>query len=272
MAAEIKAIDVLVIPNPVGAGPGAEAGLASMFPGLKERGTKGSTAEDYIKDMDEAGVERGILAIQDPADKKWVMDTIKKYPKRFIPSMVVNPVARGILNEIKRIREYVKECGVQMIRLGCWRMRIPINDRLLFPFYALAAESGLRVQVNVGLPGPIAPGWVQDPIYVDDVCFNFPELTIIQTHTGMPWIETACNNVIKWPNCYLATTSYRPKYFPPALIQHLNTRAQDKIVWGTEYPIVLFKQSLDDIKELPLRDNVRPKYLRENALKLFKWA
>jgi predicted TIM-barrel fold metal-dependent hydrolase len=78
------------------------------------------------------------------------------------------------------------------------------------------------------------------------------------------------HNVIKYPNCYAMTNAYRPKYFSAQFIQHLNTRAQDKVLWATEYPLLTFERSLDDVAQLPLRDHVRPKYLRENALRLFK--
>lgn len=272
MAQEIQAIDVLIIPGTRRVErPEAQESLARLFPGLKEREAAEVTPDALVAAMDEAGVEKGILSIQTPDDKTWVMDIVKRYPYRFIPTMVVNPVAWGIMDEVRRIRQYVAECNIQMFRLGAWRTSLPINDRYFFPFYALAAELDLKVMVNIGLPGPIAPGWIQDPLLVDEICFLFPELKIIQKSTGMPWVETACNNVIKWPNCYLATPSYRPKYFSPVLIQHLNTRAQDKIMWGTEYPLIPFKTALEDIRELPLRDLVRPKFLRENALKLFKW-
>jgi len=84
-------------------------------------------------------------------------------------------------------------------------------------------------------------------------------------------MEVVVHNIIKYPNCYLLTDAYRPKYFPPGLIQHLNTRAQDKVIWGTGYPMIDFKRSLDDVEQLPIREHVLPKYLRENALRIFKF-
>jgi hypothetical protein len=84
-------------------------------------------------------------------------------------------------------------------------------------------------------------------------------------------VEEAVHNVIKYPNCYLQTNEYRPRYFPPEFVHHMNTRAQDKVMWASGFPTVTFEQSLADVKELALREYVRPKYLRENALRLYRF-
>ena len=282
MAEEIKAIDGLItIPRTLMMTPeeaikaeeaGGQGGLLELFPGMAAR-QKALTPEDLVAEMDETGVEKGMLNIDSDAAREFVIEALKKYPGKFFPGTPVNPIEKGIMNEIRRVKKDIDECGLQVIRFGGWRLGVPCTDNRLFPFYALAIEYDLKVHINVGYPGPAGIARTQDPLNVDELCYLFPELKVLQTHGAVDpaSMEVAVHNVIKYPNCYILTNAYRPRYFPPEFIQHLNTRAQDKVLWATEYPLLTFKRSLDDVKELPLRDHVRPKYLRENALSLFKF-
>jgi len=148
---------------------------------------------------------------------------------------------------------------------------VPCTDSRLFPLYSLAVEYDVKVCISVRYPGPAGLARNQTPLFVDEICYLFPEMKVVQTHLGHPWVEEAVHNVIKYPNCYLQTNEYRPRYFPPEFVHHLNTRAQDKVMWASGFPTVTFEQSLTDVKALALREYVRPKYLRENALRLYRF-
>lgn len=170
--------------------------------------------------------------------------------------------------------------GIVTFGMGNWSIRAGISSTLAIDTRARWINARHRIrpeglyQCRISWPPWPCLARTQDPHYVDELCYLFPELKVVQIHggTGNPYMEVAVHNVIKYPHCYLLTDTYRPKYFPPEFIQHLNTRAQDKILWGTAYPIVTFKRSLDDVEQLPLRDHVRPKYLGENALNLFNFG
>ncbi len=281
MADQIKAVDCLItIPRGLGkaAKDAVEAerqagkgGLLTLFPGMAAR-EKDMTPEELVAEMDAAGVEKGMVSI-DPDQADWIAGAMKKYPHRFFPGAPVNPIERGIMPEIRRVRSLIDKVGLQVIRMGGWRLGVPPTDPRLFPFYVLAIENNMAVNINVGYAGPPGMSKTQDPLYVDELCYLFPELKVIMTHGGtqQPYLEIVAHNMIKYPNCYLIVNAARPKYWPPEFIQHLNTRAQDKVMFATEFPLLTFKRSLDDIAELPLRDHVRPKLLRENALHLFKF-
>jgi predicted TIM-barrel fold metal-dependent hydrolase len=249
-------------------------GLLTLFPGMADRRQHDMTPEELVAEMDAAGVEKGVLSLNDDDEKEFVAAALEKYPGKFVLNSPINPIERGIMNEVRRVKSLIDEFGIQAIRVGGFRLGIPPTDNRLFPFYTLAIENDLKVYINVGYPGPPGLARTQDPHYVDEVCYLLPELKVVQIHggTGNPYMEVAVHNVIKYPNCYLLTDTYRPKYFPPEFIQHLNTRAQDKILWGTAFPIVTFKRSLDDVEQLPLRDHVRPKYLGQNTLNLFNFG
>lgn len=281
MADRIGAVDCLILcPRARGtAGSvGIEAersagrgGILGLFPGVAERFATGMSHQELVAAMDEAGVEKGMISIHDDVEKEWVLEAMKKYPGRFLPRLRINPVADGIMDEIRRVKDFINDYGLQLITITGYYLGVPCTDSRLFPFYSLAIEYDLKVAISVGYPGPAGLARTQSPLCVDEVCYLFPDLKVIQTHLGHPWIEEAVHNVIKYPNCYLQTNEYRPKYFPPEFVHHMNTRAQDKVLWASGYPLITFDTSLDDVEKLPLRDNVRPKYLRENALRLFKF-
>ncbi len=281
MAENLKAIDGQVnIPGSLGPAneeavaaerAAGKGGMLELFGATTARGkTKDSTPEGLVEDMDKAGVEKGILPLRNDTDKQWFIDARKKFPGKFVPSMSVNPVQRGIMNEIHRIKTWVNEIGVQAIKISGYGTGVACTDSRLFPMYSTAAECNIKVMINVGYPGPAGLAENQTPLSVDKICYLFPELTVIQTHTGSPWFGEVVHNLIKYPHCYLLTNAYRPKYFPPDFIQHLNTRIQDKVMWGTG--ALPFKTSLDDVMSLSLREHVVRKYLRENILRLFKFS
>jgi predicted TIM-barrel fold metal-dependent hydrolase len=248
-----------------------QGGLVDLFQGVTDRELE-MTPEKLVNEMDKAGVGAGLVSIQFDKDKEWIMEAVKKFPGKFVVASTVNPIANDIMAEMRRIQGLIKEIHLQVIRFGGWRLGVPCTDNRLTPFYPLAIEYDLKVHINIGYPGPAGLARTQDPLFVDELCYLFPELKVIQTHgTADPAsMEMAIHNVIKYPNCYAMTNAYRPKYFSPQFIQHLNTRAQDKILWATEYPLLTFERSLEDVAQLPLREHVRPKYLKENALRLFK--
>jgi len=246
-------------------------GVLELFPGAAERLARRLSHEEMVAFMDAAGVEKGMISIHNDVDKEWVTGIIKKYPGRFLARLRISPIENGIMNEIRRVRNFIKEHGLQVITISGYFLGVPCTDKRLFPFYSLAIDYDLKVCIGVGYPGPAGVARNQSPLYVDEVCYHFPELKVIQTHLGHPWIEEAVHNVIKYPNCYLQTNEYRPKHFPPEFVHHMNTRAQDKVLWASGFPLISFETSLDDVAKLPLRDHVRPKYLRDNALRLFKF-
>lgn len=246
-------------------------GILSLFPGAAERLAQPGTDEDLVTAMDAAGVEKGLVVVYDDEDREWVVEAQRKYPGRFLLRVRVNPLQNGVMNEVRRVRRLIEKCGLQIITVTGYYLGVPCTDSRLFPLYSLAIDYDLKVGISVGYPGPAGLARNQHPLQVDELCYLFPELKVIQTHLGHPWIEEVVHNVIKYPNCYVMTNEYREKYFPPEFVHHMNTRAQDKVMWASGHPIVTFEQSLADIETLPLRDHVRPKYLRGNALRLFKF-
>jgi len=260
-------VDALVLPPFAGDGLGE---LAYLFPEMRSRLKHEPVVDDLLAEMESAGVEKAILSVQSDAQWDWVAGACEQYPDHFIAALSVDP--RNGLAEMRRIRSAVADLDIRVLRLGPWKIHKPPTDRVYWPVYAAAAEHNIPVQINVGIPGPKHPGWTQDPIYVDEVCYEFPELQIIMTHVGVPWTGTVVRNLIRWENCYLVMNSYAPRYWPEDLVHHLRTRGRTKFLFGTEYPLLSWRRALAEIEDLGLPDDVTTLLLRDNALRVFRWG
>ena len=91
-------------------------------------------------------------------------------------------------------------------------------------------------------------------------------------HGADPWWGEAIRLLLKYPNLYMMTSAYAPKYLPAELIQFMNTRGQDKILFASDHPVLSFERCVREAEALPLRDGVLEKYLRGNALSVFDWT
>src|SRR5262249_62132060 len=119
--------------------------------------------------------------------------------------------------------------------------------------------------------GPPWPAEPQRPLYLDEVCLFFPELTLIMAHGADPWWAEAIRLLLKYPNLFMMTSAYAPKYLPAELIHFMNTRGRDKILFASDHPVLSFQRCLAEAEQLPLREGVLESYLRGNALRVFHW-
>ena len=108
------------------------------------------------------------------------------------------------------------------------------------------------------------------PMLVDDVAADFPELNIILAHPSFPWQEEALAIAVHKPNVYIDLSGWAPKYFPEILIRYTNTQLKHKMLFGSDYPMITPDRWLSDFEKLPIKDEVRPLVLKQNAIKLLK--
>ena len=112
---------------------------------------------------------------------------------------------------------------------------------------------------------------VQDVALIDEVCWFFPELKFVTRHGCEPWADLAVKLLLKWPNLYYSTTAFAPKYYPKEIIDFANTRGADKVIFSGYFPAGLtYDRIFSEFPDVPFRDHVWPKFLRENAERVFK--
>lgn len=267
MTDSIGIIDALATaPIPHGESSGG-FDISYLFKG--QGGDRPSTPEALVEEMDRYGIERVQLTWFGDHDRDWIVDCVKRYPGRFIAGGQIDP--RKGMEAVRDVERQVKEFGARFIRTRLYYIQKPPNDKIFYPIYTKCIELGIPIMINTGIPGPRVPGEVQRPIYLDEVAYFYPELKIIATHVGEPWVDELVWLLNKWPNLYLITNAYAPKHYPDKIIDFMNRRGSDKVMFGTEYPLIPWERAVRELAELPIRDHVRPKFLRENALKLFGW-
>lgn len=150
------------------------------------------------------------------------------------------------------------------------------NDRMAYPLYEVIAEAKLPALfhtghsgMGTGMPGG---GGIRlkygNPMYVDDVAVDFPDMPIILAHPSWPWQDEALSICLHKPQVYIDLSGWSPKYFPPQLVHYANTQLKHKMLFGSDFPLIKPDRWLADFEKADFRDEVRPLILKENAIKL----
>ena len=226
------------------------------------------TPDSLLAEMDAAGVERAILTVGSNRPSEQVLAFPKQDPERFVLSVVVDP-RRG-MRAVRELEALAKSEPVVLARVTPFMVGgLPPTDYRYFPVYTKCIDLQLPISINTGLPGPPMPGRCQDPMYIDEIAYFLPELTIVMAHGADPWWDVAIRLMIKYKNLFLMTSAYAPKYFPPELIHYMNTRGQHKILFASDHPVLDFARCVPEAEALPLREGVLDLFLYQNAHRLF---
>jgi uncharacterized protein len=248
----------------------------------------GFTLEELIRDMDAANVEKGVLTAaslrlapspysvgQNISDETYeklcsrVAEIRRQYPGRFHGCLGLDPT--GMMKTVRWLERAVKDYGFR----SCWIMPslvgLPPNHACYFPVYAKCVELGVPIKINVGIPGPLRPALLQEPMALDEVLLAFPELTLVGCHLGHPWQSEIVGLLQKHRNFYLITSAWAPKHIPAELWQFANKRGADKLMWASDHPLLSLDRCAREGWEVPLNDNPKRGYLRDNVLRVFNF-
>ncbi|MFY9783262.1 MAG: amidohydrolase family protein [Acidimicrobiales bacterium] len=235
-----------------------------------DRVFKTRDASYVVNMLDEWGIDKVCVAVT-LADAPKMIEGLENYGDRWFFTLRVNPHdgMRAVrrLNELVTTYPNVKACSLLPHTIY---PPIPPNSKEYYPIYAKCIELDIPVFVTVGIPGPRVPGWTQDPLYLDEVCWFFPELKIVMKHGGEPWTEMCVKLMLKWENLYFITSGFAPKYYSEAIINYANTRGSDKVIFAGYWPMLSYEDIFAQLENLPLRDHVWSKMFSENARRLFR--
>ena len=232
-----------------------------------------SDQKDYIGyaigEMDKWGIEQAMLGISGPNSTN--LEACRDYPDRFFSSYGANP--NNGMEEVRTIKRLHKEHGIKAVTGFPSGLcpQVPLNDKKYYPIYATCVELDIPICLCVGVPGPRIPMEPQKVEHIDEVCWFFPELKFVMRHGGEPWVDLAVKLMLKYPNLYYSTSAFAPKHYPKSIIHYANTRGADKIMYAGYFPMGLsLERIFTDMQNVPFKDHVWPKFLRENAARVFK--
>jgi uncharacterized protein len=190
----------------------------------------------------------------------------------------VNPMrGKDAVDEAKRL---IKAGGIRGFKLHPPLQEFHANDKAAYPFYEVVAEAKLPVifhtghsGIGTGMPGG---GGVRlkygNPMDMDDVAVDFPDMPIILAHPSFPWQDEALSVCMHKPQVYIDLSGWSPKYFSPTLIQYANSLLKKKMLFGSDYPMITPDRWMADFSAINIKDEVRPLILKENAARLFGFA
>jgi predicted TIM-barrel fold metal-dependent hydrolase len=243
---------------------------------------KGVRIEDYIRKMDRAGIERSFLIANRNGDLRVrhstetpyevVYDICRKYPDRFSALAGVDPT-RGMAG-LRELEKAVKEWGFVGAHLYPHWFGLAPNHAKYYPYYAKCCELDISIMMQVGnclvynkdrrLPS------VGQPITLDQVAIDFPELPIIGIHVGWPWHHEMIAMAWKHPNVFIGVDAYAPKHWPAEIVHFANTFGQDKVIFGSDWPVIDPERAMDEIDMHDFRPEALRKILRDNTVRIFK--
>jgi uncharacterized protein len=223
--------------------------------------------ETTLGEMDRCGVAIGMIGSYGRLTERALRD----HPDRFVASIDVDP--NDITGSVRRIRQAKDERDIKAVSsfpAGC-NPQVPVSDRRYYPIFQTCVDLDVPIILNAGITGPRVPSACQDVMHFDDVCYDFPELRAVMRHGAEPWTALAVKLMLKWPGLYYMPSAFAPKYYPKAIIDYANTRGADKIMYAGYYPMGLsLRRIFEELPDVPLKDEVWPKFLRENAMRVFK--
>lgn len=221
-----------------------------------------------VEQMDRFDISRALVGFDERSPG--ALAARERFSERFLFEMTVNPNLG--MEEVRRIRRWKQDYGIAAVSFfpAGVNPQCPIDDRRMYPIYAACVEEDLPIFVNVGVPGPRVPGGCQKVELLDEVCWFFPDLKVVMRHGGEPWVDLAIKLMLKYPNLYYSTSAFSPKYYPRAIVEFMNSRGADKVLYAGYFPMGLtLDRIFAELANLPLRAEVWPKFLHDNSCRLF---
>jgi predicted TIM-barrel fold metal-dependent hydrolase len=242
----------------------------------------GVTIEDYLQKMDRVGIERSLLIAVRMGDinvkggveipYETVHEICQQHPDRFSGLAGVDPF-RGMAG-LRELEHAVKEYGFVGAHLYPHWCGLPPDHAKYYPYYTKCAELDIPIMMQVGhnliysrerrLPS------VGRPICLDQVAIDFPELRLIGIHIGVPWTDEMISMCWKHDNIFMAGDAYAPKYWPDAFVHYAKTYGREKVLFGTDWPVIEPERMVREIDELGFPDDAKQLMMRDNALRVFK--
>ena len=243
---------------------------------------RGIETDEMLRRMDRAGIERAFLIAPKVGrlghPSTWhlpyevVLEAVRAHPDRFFGLAGIDPTEgmKGVWAFQKAVEDYgfIGAHGYPH-----WFELAPDHARW-YPFYAKCIELDVPIQLQVGQSMIYAPDYpcrsVGRPITLDAVACDLPELKLVGIHVGIPWTDEMIAMAWKHRNVYIGSDAHGPKYWPQGFVNYINTYGSDKVIFGTDFPVLDFERTVDDIRGLGLREASARKFMRNNVVRLYR--
>ena len=241
----------------------------------------GLSLDEMIERMETAGIEKAFLIAAHSGrvgmpgyyhmPYEIVARACEKYPDRFYGLAGIDPFDG--MDGVRAFEDAVQNMGFIGAHLYPHWFELAPDHAKYYPFYAKCCELDVPIQMQVGQSMIYSKEYrtrsVGQPITLDAVACDLPELKLIGIHVGIPWHDEMISMAWKHENIYIGCDAHRPKYWPKSFTHYVNSYGQDKVIFGTDFPVLDFKKTTDDINEIGLKPEVRRKLMRDNAIRIY---
>jgi predicted TIM-barrel fold metal-dependent hydrolase len=252
------------------------AAAAEYFKGEPYHPTVPQIAEDYRSRNMAAvvfTVDSELTTGHPTLSNEEIAESAAQHPDVLVPFGSIDP-ARGTAG-IRAARRLVEQHGIRGFKFHPSIQAFEPDDRRHYPLWAELESLGVpalfhtgQTGIGSGLPGGRGIKLrYSDPMLLDDVAADFPGLTIIMAHPSVPWQDAAIAVAQHKANVYIDLSGWSPRYFPPQLVRAANTFLREKVLFGSDYPLIRPERWVRDFEQLEIRDEVKPLIMKENAIR-----
>ena len=258
-----------------------------MPPELREAAARSFRSDEPLPTVDDVAAyyrERNMAAVVftvdwesrsgiPPIPNEEIAEVAAANPDVLVPFASVDPARADAAERAARL---IDEHRVKGFKFHPNLQAFFPNDRSAYPLYEVIAEAGLPALfhtghsgIGTGLPG--GGGFrlkYSNPMHLDDVAADFPELQVVLAHPSFPWQDEAISVCLHKENVWIDLSGWSPRYFSPQLVQYANTQLRSKVLFGSDFPLLTPDRWLADFEQAPFKDEVRPLILKENAARL----
>jgi uncharacterized protein len=238
-----------------------------------------------VRDLAETYRAQNMMCVAFTVDNSWstgdgpevdndeMCELAAEYSDTVIPFAAIDPHSgRRGAKEVRR----VAALGARGVKFHPSSQAFYPNDPDMYPIYRAIEEEGLIALFHSGHTGAgagrRAGGGIRlkfaNPMHVDDLAVDFPDLRIVLAHPSFPWQDEALSVALHKPNVYIDLSGWSPKYFPASLVQYARTLLKRKMLFGTDYPVITAERWLRDYDALGFDDEIKRLHLRDNAIGL----
>ncbi len=242
----------------------------------------GLTLEEMIERMDSANIEHGFLIAAKagrPGLKgcyhmppQVVADAVTQYPDRFSGLIGIDPYTG--MEGVRELEYAITELGFVGAHLYPHWYDLAPDAAKYYPFYAKCCELDVPIQIQVGQSMIYSKDYrcksVGKPISLDAVACDLPELKLIGIHVGIPWTDEMIAMAWKHENVFIGCDAHSPKYWPQSFVNYINSYGQDKVIFGTDFPVLDFARTIKEIEAHNFKPEVLEKLLRKNTERIYK--
>jgi predicted TIM-barrel fold metal-dependent hydrolase len=251
---------------------------ARYFRADRERAVPLDRIAAYYRELNMAAVVFTVdatTALEHPAlSSEEIAEEAARHADVLIPFGSVDPLQDG--DAVSRARRLVEDHGVRGFKFHPTLQGFAPDDRRFYALWEALEELGVvalfhtgQTGIGAGLPGGRGLKLrFSDPMLLDDVAADFPGLTLILAHPSVPWVDSSISIATHKSNVFIDLSGWSPTYFPPQLVRHANTLLREKVLFGSDFPLLTPERWLADFADLDIRDEVRPLILRDNALQV----